>query len=105
MEVGPEWSLETIRNAIGKGTHSSNLSPRSIAFCKKEILERIQWGFSIILLVTEAITLFCMDLRISRLALVYQVNRKPRFKCNSSNKLDAAIPSVNASMYKVTYPK
>ena len=68
-------------------------------------MEWIQWGFSIILLRTEAITLFCMDLRISRLALVYQVNRKPCLICNPSNKLDAAIPSVNASMYKVTYPK
>ena len=27
VEVGPEWSLNTTRNAIDKGTHYSTLSP------------------------------------------------------------------------------
>ena len=35
-----------------------------------------QWGFSIFLLVTEVISIFCTALRISRLTLVDQVTCK-----------------------------
>ena len=77
VEFGPEWSLETIWTAIGKGPHSSTLSPESTDFCRKKILEQTQQGFSIILLVTKDIPLFVVSLSIYLLALVDQVNRKP----------------------------
>ena len=104
VEVGPEWSLETIRNAIGKGTHSSTPPPESTAFCRKEILERTQQGFGIFLLVTNSITLFGTALRISHLASVDFVNRKTRLIYNFSKDLDAINPLVNASSDKGTTP-
>ena len=70
-----------------------------MAFYRKEILEWTQWGFSIVLSETNAITLFGMALRISLLASVYQVKCKPHLICNSSEELDAATPLVNASIY------
>ena len=78
MEVVQEWSLETIWHAIGKVPHYSTLSPESTDFYRKNILEQTQRGFSIVLSVTEAITLFGTDLRIFRLASVDQVKYKPR---------------------------
>ena len=105
MEVGPEWSLETIRYAIGKGTHYSTLSLESMAFCRKDILEWTQRGFSIVLSVTESNALFGMYLRISCLTSVDQVNCKPRLIYNSSADPDADTPSVNASTVKFTSPK
>ena len=105
VEVGPEWSLETIRNAIGNRPHYSTLSPESIAFCRKEILERTRWGFSIVLSDTNDITLFGASLRISPLASVDQVNRKPRLICNSIKEPDAATLPVKASTYIGTAPK
>ena len=76
-----------------------------MAFCSKEVLNRTQQGFSIILLVTKAIKLFSTVIRISRLALVDQVNRNTRLVCNSSKEPDVATPSVNASTEKVTAHK
>ena len=105
VEVGPEWSLETIYYAIWKRTHSSTLSPESMAFFKKDILECTQWGFSISLSVIKDIALFGTTLCISRLASVYQVNRKPRLICNYIDDPDAATPLVKASTDKVTDPK
>ena len=102
VEVGPEWSLETISHDIGKAPHSSTLSSESTAFCKKEILERTQWGFSIIFSVTKA--LFVTSLFISRLTLADQVNRRPRLICNSNKEPNAATPSVNSSTDKGTVP-
>ena len=32
VEVGPEFSLDTIHHTIGKGPHSSTLSPEPTAF-------------------------------------------------------------------------
>ena len=55
VEVGPEWSLNTILHTIGKGTHSSTLSPESTAFYRREIMEQTQWGFSIFLQEEDAI--------------------------------------------------
>ena len=63
-----QWPLETIRNTIGKGPHSSTLSSESTATYRKEILERTQRGFSIVLSVTKAITLFGTTLHIYCLA-------------------------------------
>ena len=105
VEVSLEWSLKTIRHAIGKGNHFSTLSLESTAFYRKEILERTQKGFSIVFSVTKAITLFGTDLRISRLTSVDQVNHKPHLICNSSEEPDASTPLVNASTYKGKPPK
>ena len=105
MEVGPEWSLDTTEHTIGKGLHSSTLSTESTAFCRKEILERTQQGFSIALLVTENTALFGTELRIYRLVSVYQVNCKPCLIYNYRMDPEADTTSGNASTDKVTPPK
>ena len=78
VEVGPECSPKTIWNAIGKGTQSSTLSPNSTSLCRKEILERTHQAFSIVLWVIKYIALFGVTFCIYHLALVDQVNHKPR---------------------------
>ena len=78
VEVGPKWSINTIWNSIRKGPHSSTLSLESVAFCRREIMERTHWGFSIFFSMTDLITLFGTALHISRLALVDKANLKPR---------------------------
>ena len=105
VEVGPEWPLKTTRHIIGKGTHPSTLSPESTALCKKEILDRTHWGFSIVFFVTKYITLFGMALRISRLASVDQVKYKTRLICNSRKEPDAATLLANYYTDKGTHPK
>ena len=104
-EFGLEWSLETIRHAIGKGPHYSTLSLDSTAFYRKDILEQNHQGFSIVLSVTNYITVFCKALCISLLALVDQVNRDPRLIYNSRKYQDATTPPSNASTDKGTLPK
>ena len=99
-EVGPERSLETIRKSIGKGPYSSNLSPESTAFCRKEILERTHRGFNIILSMTKTIKPFGTAFRISRLASVDQVSHKPCLICNSREEPDTTTPFVNVSTDK-----
>ena len=71
VEVGSEWSLETIRNSIGKDPHSSTISLESTDFSRHNIMERTQRGFSIIFSVTKAIAFFYTALHISHLALLY----------------------------------
>ena len=63
-------------------------------------MKRTQRGLSIVLLVTEAITLFGTALRISYLTLLNQVNHKPRLICNSSEDPDSATPSASSSKNK-----
>ena len=71
-------------------------------FYRKNILERTQQGFSIILFVIEVIVLFEKALCISRLSLVDQVNHKPILILHSSKDPDAATPLANASTDKGT---
>ena len=105
VEVGLKWSLEPIRHAIGKGPHSSTLSLDSTAFFRKEILERTQQVFSIVILVTKAISLLGTDLRISSPALVDQVNLNMCLIYNSSEEPDTSTPLVNTFTDKCTAPR
>ena len=103
-DVGPAWTLNTILAAIATGPHASTLTPEATAFCRQELLERAQRGFSIILLVDVAMLVFGNRIRISRLASVDQANRKPRLICNSSAEPDDVTPAVNTSTKKSTSP-
>ena len=69
--------MASIKAGIRQGPHTSTLTPESTTFYRAELLERMERGFSIILLVTEAITIFDTDIYISHLDSVDQVNRKP----------------------------
>ena len=100
VEVGPEGYLTTIRKAIAKGLHTPTLTATATALCQTKILKRSLWGFSIILTVEDAIRLFITLLRISRLALVEQQNRKTRLIYNSSEAPEIVTPAVNASSEK-----
>ena len=93
--VGPSWTIASIDAGIAKGPHTSAVSPTSTLFCRQELLERSQRGFSIILSVPDALRFFGRKLRISRLACLDQKNRKPRLICNSSEAPDNHTPSVN----------
>ena len=94
-EVGPAWPLASIKAGIKMGPHTSTLTPAATAFFPKELLERVSRGFSIILSQADALTYFGTRLKISRLASVDQVNRKPRLICNSSSAPDTTTASVN----------
>ena len=58
INVGPEWSLPTARNAIARGTHTSTLAANATTFFQVDIIERSLWGFSIVLTVDASIFLF-----------------------------------------------
>ena len=77
-EVGAPWPLATIQEVIAKGPQASTLKPAAISFCRGEILERAERGFSIILPAAVALDIFEDRIRISQLASVDQDNRKPR---------------------------
>ena len=94
-DVGPAWPLTTIIAAISTGPHASTLIQEAAAFFWKELLERVQNGFRIILPVEVALLLFGDRIRISCLASVDQANRKPRLICNSSVTSDDVTPAVN----------
>ena len=93
--VGPRWTTASINAGIAKGPHTSTISSTSTPFCRQELLERSQRGFSIILSVHNALRFFGTQIRISRLACLDQANRKPRLICNSSEPPDSTTPSVN----------
>ena len=80
-KVGPRWPMASIKAGIKKGPHTSATSATATAFCRQELLERSQRGFSIIFLVRQALWFFGRRLRISRLAYLDQANRKPRLIC------------------------
>ena len=104
-KVGPQWTLASIMADIEKGPHKSATSQQSTAFCRRELLERSQRGFSIILLVRDALHFFGQKIRISRLAYLDRQNRKPRLICNSSEAPDNITQSANKSTDTSTNPQ
>ena len=102
--VGSVWPLYTIKSDIATGPHVSTLTPEAIAFCRQELLERAQRGFSIFLLVDVALLVFGNRIRISLLVSVDLANRKPRLICNSFAAPGDVTPAVNASTNKSTAP-
>ena len=104
-KVGPQWPLASIMAGIKKGPHTSATSQQSTAFCRRELLECSQRGFSIILSVCNALHFFGRKIGISRLACLDYQNRKPRLICNSSKAPDTIIQSVNDSTDKSINPQ
>ena len=102
--VGTCWSMASIQAGIAKGPHTSAISDTSTSFCRQEILERSQRGFSVILSVQDTLRFFGRQLRISRLACLDQTNRKLRLICNSSEAPDATTKSVNDTTDTFTNP-
>ena len=96
--------MDTINAAIATVPHLSTLTLEATGFCRQELLERAQWGFSIILLVNVALLVFGDHICISCLASVDQANRKPRLICNSSAAPDDVTPAVNAYTDKYYAP-
>ena len=70
-----------------------------------ETLDRAEQGFSIILPADIALDTFGDGIRISRLASVYQANRKPLLIYNSTAAPNGITPSVNLSTYKGSTPR
>ena len=104
-EVGAPWTLTTIQEAIATGPHASTLKPAAISFRQRELLERAERRFSIILPAAVALDIFEYRIRISRLASVNQDNRKLRLICNSTASPNGIIPSINASTDKGSAPR
>ena len=102
--AGLHWPLSSIRSAISKGPHTSTLKPEATTFVCTELQEQVQWGFSIIISVDDALAYFGTRLCISRLASMDQSNRKPRLICNSFAAPDSNTPSVDASTESSTNP-
>ena len=96
--------METINAAIATVPHASTLTPEATAFCRQELLERAQHGFSIIFLVDMVLLVFGDRIRIFCLAYVNQANRKLRLICNYSLAPDDVTPTVNAPTGKSTSP-
>ena len=104
-KVGPQWPLASIMVGIEKGPHTPATSQQSTTFCRRELLERSQRGFSIILLVSDALHFFGRKIRISWLAYLKQQNRKPHLICNSFKAPDTITQSANDSTDKSTNPQ
>ena len=103
--MGAPCLLATIREAIATGPHASTLKPAAISFCRRELLERAQRGFSIILPEGVALKVFGDRIRISRLASVDHDNWKPRLICNYTATPNAITSSVDASTDKESAPR
>ena len=96
--------MDTINAAIATVPHLSTLTLEATGFCRQELLERAQWGFSIILLVNVALLVFGDHICISCLASVNQANRNTCLICNSYTAPDDVTPTVNMSTDKSTAP-
>ena len=72
------------------------LTSEDTTFVCKEIQERVQSNFSIILSIDDAIAYIETRLYISCLASMDQTNYKPQLIYNSSVASDSATPSTNA---------
>ena len=96
--------MDTIKAVIATGPHVSTLKPEDTYFCRKELLERVQRGFIIILPVDVSLLVFGERIRISHLAPVDQANIKLRLICSYSAAPDYVNPAVNASTEKFTSP-
>ena len=59
-----------INSAISTGPNAATLTPEANAFCRKELLELAQRGFSILLLVDVVLLFFLDRIYISCLAFV-----------------------------------
>ena len=81
--VSNPWSLDAIKAAISKGSHTSTQNPASTAFCRVELAYRVSHGFSLLLTLEVAVLLFGRNLRISRLVSVPQTNWKDWLICDS----------------------
>ena len=96
--------MDTIKAAIATGPHVPTLIPDATAFCRQELLERLQRGFSIIFPVEMVLLVFGDRICISRLASVDQANIKPRLICNYSAAPDDVNPTVNMPTKESTSP-
>ena len=103
--VGPPWPFTSIKLTISKGPHTSTLKPEATTFVCKELQERVQYGFSIIISVDDAIAYFGTHLRISCLTSVDQTNCKPRLMYISSVAPDSNTSSMNTSTDSSTNPQ
>ena len=91
------WNLTSIVSVIYKGPHTSIITSNDTTFVCKELQQRVQRGFIIMLSVDDALAYFGTRLCISRIASVDQTNYKPWLIYNSSAAPDSTTPSINAS--------
>ena len=96
--------MNKILSAIATGPHASTLTPEATTFFLQDLLERAQFGFSIILPVGVALLVFGDRIQISHLASVDQANINPHLICNSSAEPDDVTPAVNIYTNKYTAP-
>ena len=94
-DCGPDWSPEVIKAAAAIGPHVSALLPESATLIWEDIDYQVAAGF--VKLISET-KLFGPDqspkLKISRVALVPQANRRGRIILNLSAAVNAAQPAT-----------
>ena len=72
--TGPLWSFCALETAISKGPHASTCTPENFDFIWREMQQKIQDGFSILLPAADTVWMFGAKLNLSCTVAVTQAH-------------------------------
>ncbi len=102
MDCGPNWKWDVIEAAVARGPHPTACTPEAIALFEEDIEYQRQAGFCKIILWEELKRLRPPNLKISPVAAVPQVGRRPQIILDLSfpvyQDVDGVVTATQASV-------
>jgi hypothetical protein len=106
VDCGPDWSWDVIEAAVEHGLHPTARTPKAAALFEEDIEYQRKAGFCTVIPLEEIKQLCTPNLKISPMAAVPQVGRRPRIILNLSipvyQEVDGVVTVTQASVNDTT---
>ncbi len=106
MDCGPDWTWDVIEAAVARGPHPTACTPEAIALFKEDIEYQRRAGFCNVIPWEELKRRRPLNLKISPVAAVPQVGRRPQIILDLSfpvyQDVNGVITATQASVNDTT---